>query len=215
MSKSKFKKLAERSITMINVADWPAFEVARTDGWFCLPAKPEGERYSKTVIKDHFQGRDLGNDEHTQTFIGVDDTVDDLLTLCEHFGAMAIEGDEPTEEELKAAEKKYQEFLWEEVREADALYNQYHDMRWISDHAKRAVKRFNLKREWGTDTSVKVQCPNCAAHNLPTAAKCACGVILDWDRAEKLGLLSDKQIETHNAEKVGKKPRAEKVAVEA
>lgn len=189
------KKFEKRQRTLVNVADFTAFDEMRQTGYFMLPARKEGERYGKLVVGDVVSKMPLGEDRYQEMVVEADDLADSLINDhgADKFGCFVADGAEPTDEELEKAERVYDEWMRKQVAEADVLWGQYHKHIFIGTHAKTAAKKLGLKREWLADIAETKRCPNCTAPNAPTQARCACGAVLDWERARDMGLLTERE----------------------
>lgn len=111
-------------------------------------------------------------------------------------GFFAISNREiPTEGELAAARAELQEYARFALREANELWARYGKTQFLSNHHFWAATFLHQDMPWHRRYEEKQRCPECDNAVPIRAAKCACGVILNWPLAAKRGLLSDRQIE--------------------
>ena len=111
---------------------------------------------------------------------------EDVIRGYEDFGVFVIDGEQPTDEELKAANKKRMQFYRRLVDEADTSWRAYGNRSLINGHAHIAAEELSLKREWAMDSTEMVDCPACMQKIVPGTVKCAqCGAVLDQERAKQ------------------------------
>lgn len=182
-------------VTIVSLAPYSPFGVHRTEGDYVMPAKKKDEPYAKLVVKDGRTFKDFGEKQKVWETVAAREIAEDLTRDCSEHGVFIAAGDEPTDEELRAAAKKLrQEFYPRLIEEADSSYARTGDRKDISLHARVAARILNLKRDWALDLSELTPCIGCQELVAESVVKCKnCGAILNWEKARALGLVSPEQ----------------------
>ena len=95
----------------------------------------------------------------------------------------------PTEEELRGARAKLDEFYRALVASADREWERSHSYLFIHDLQRRAAANLGLEKEWYYQVRETAECPGCGERVKPGVAVCkSCGAILDREKALALGL---------------------------
>ncbi len=107
-------------------------------------------------------------------------------------GVFVCAGDTPTEEELRDARAKLDEFYRALVAAADREWERSHSFLFIHDLQRRARRRiWACKKEWYYQARETAECPGCGERVKPNVAVCkSCGAILDREKALALGLVA-------------------------
>lgn len=197
----------QEHVTIVSVWPLTAFNTQRAHGTFEMEGCPicktpdgvtpkhltESGHYSTLRVTDRKESRDIGNDEHVDVIVNRYDLANDLVSLAPHLGVFAIEGDEPTEEELEAARTKLRAWAGGPVEEADRIWQVKRDPARISATAHVCAKMLGQRREWMTDTAPKRVCAGCGEFISPDAARCRCGAVIDYEKARDLLLLTERE----------------------
>ena len=214
------------SVTIVSLYPLkPSFSGSFTPlGFFEMEAAPDCAKHKQPVcaeclpyvtytVEDRVEGIDLGFDRKMQNTVDAEDVAEDLIR--DEHGFFIIKGEEPTVEELKAERAKMVAWLKAKLADSDDAWNRWHDRKMIPESARIACRVLGEQREWITDTTERAACPSCSKMLNPTAAKCECGAVLDWQRAYDLAMLTPTQEERGIAEgkiKTFYKPKAQKAA---
>lgn len=187
--------------TIVSVAPFVTLDHHHQLGHYVIPAKEADKPYASLVVWDRYAPKDYGNNKIEREMVNAEDLADDLIGVhreddLRKVGVFRSAGDEPTEEELKEATARLEEYLRRCVAEAAASWDRFHDRRKIGDHALAAARYFGLKVEWAVDMREMVPCAACQELIAPSAVKCGkCGAIRDWERAREMGLVTVDQYE--------------------
>ena len=106
-------------------------------------------------------------------------------------GVFVCAGNAPTEEELRGAREKLEEFYRAQVASADREWERSHSYLFIHDLQRRAAEYLGLEKEWYYRApAYSKECPGCGERVKPGVALCrSCGAILDREKAQALGLV--------------------------
>jgi hypothetical protein len=105
-------------------------------------------------------------------------------------GVFVCAGDTPSEEELRGAQEKLDEFYRALVASADREWERSHSFLFIHDLQRRAAARLGLEKEWHYQARETEECPGCGDRVKPGVAVCkSCHAILNRDKAMALGLV--------------------------
>ena len=109
-------------------------------------------------------------------------------------GVFVCAGDAPTEEELRGAREKLDEFYRALVAAADREWERSHSFLFIHDLQRRAAARLGLEKEWYYQARETGECPGCGERVKPGVAVCkSCDAILDREKALALGLIQPRR----------------------
>ena len=187
------------TVTIVSLAPYKALDFHHNLGYFVIPAREEGQPYAKLVVKDATAVLRFGDNINIPQPVKAMDLAEDLIGKhagdnLEPHGVFIAKGDEPTEKELAAAKKKMEEFYKKKVDEADSDFARFGDRKRLTIHAHAAAKHFGLKRPWLLDLAEMAACEGCKELIDPEAVSCPkCRAIRDWEKARKLGLVSQEQ----------------------
>lgn len=157
--------------------------------------KPEGKKYSTTVINESVCFKDFGENQKETFRVAPEDMLKDILADCDGQGVWGSEDEVPTPEDVASAEKRQREFYLKSIAEADSIWARSGDPARIPFHARIGARELNIEREWAKDTSSMEPCKGCKKLVSTGAVKCGhCGAILDWEGAIGLGLVTEEQV---------------------
>jgi hypothetical protein len=169
----------------------------RTYGTFRVAGRQEGEEYSLTRITPRTAVMDYGDKRTLPLPIAAREIADDLCREINSdagersfLGVFVCAGNTPTEEELRAAREKLNEFYRALVAAADREWERSHSYLFIHDLQRRAAGQLGLEKEWYYQAPVYGgECPGCGERVKAGVAVCkSCGAILDREKALALGL---------------------------
>jgi hypothetical protein len=104
-------------------------------------------------------------------------------------GVFVCAGAAPTDEELRGAQARLDDFYRSLVAAADREWERSHSFLFINDLQRRAAARLGLDKDWYPHGREMAECPGCGERVKPGVAVCkSCGAILDRDKALALGL---------------------------
>jgi hypothetical protein len=104
-------------------------------------------------------------------------------------GVFVCAGEAPTEEELRSAQEKLNDFYRALVAAADREWERSHTFLFIHDLQRRAASQLGLEKEWHYQSRETEECPGCGERVKPGVAVCkSCGAILNREKAVALGL---------------------------
>lgn len=216
------------TVKIFNVSDvevrierpWVNFNASQRGKFVIVPAKREGERYSKPFVIADIVQIPIRNDSNktvstygqraeflAQDALNPDDMQGSWKTVrplnagnsinqdvnLYHWGLFWTRNDVPTDEEIATAETRL-----------EANYNRLIDeakMLWASDKKReigtthrRAASYFGLEFEWNVLYTTQKECPGCGTKISPKAVICPkCPATFNWTEALSLGLRSKQQ----------------------
>ena len=172
-----------------------------------LPAAASGA-VGSVVVGPGVSKRDLGNNQHV-AIVNISPRVMalDLMGLeagrCDNrnrpktghssswweMGVFVPEGDEPTEEEVAAANARLRTWCTERVIHGDNQYAMTKNAGAVDALAKKAARILKVDREWAqdlTEGSGGIDCPCCRGRIRAGAKKCVhCNELVGYDKAGK------------------------------
>jgi hypothetical protein len=175
-----------------------SYTANRTYGMFQIAGKAEGEAYALTRVTPRTAVMDYGDKRILPLPISAREIAEDLCREVNSdagersfLGAFVCAGNAPTEEELRGAREKLQEFYKSLVASADREWERSHSHLFIHDLQRRAAANLGLEKEWYYHAPAYAgECPGCGERIKPGVAICrSCGAILDREKAQTLGLL--------------------------
>ena len=105
-------------------------------------------------------------------------------------GVFVCAGDAPSEQELKSAEEKLDEFYRALVASADREWERSHSFLFIHDLQRRAAAKLGIEKEWYYQVRETEECPGCGDRVKPGVAVCkSCHAVLNREKALALGLI--------------------------
>jgi hypothetical protein len=157
--------------------------------------RKHGERYSRTDLNQATCFKDYGENQKEVFVVDPLDMAQDIINDCPGQGLWAGRAPTPSEEDILAAEAKQTQFYKDKIEEADGDWARKQDPKSISFHARVGARELNVKRDWAKDTSSLLPCKGCKELISVDAVKCGrCGAVLDWERAQALGLVTEEQV---------------------
>ena len=100
------------------------------------------------------------------------------------------DGNVPTEEDLRGARSRLEDFYRALVAAADREWERSHSFLFIHDVQRRAAEHLGLRKEWYYQSRDTEECPGCGERVKPGVVVCkTCHAVLDRDKAQALGLV--------------------------
>lgn len=169
----------------------------RMYGTFQIAGRAEGEPYALTRVTPRTAVMDYGDKRTLPLAIPAREIAEDVCREINSdagersfLGVFVCAGEAPTEEELRGAQKRLDEFYRALVAAADREWERSHSFLFIHDLQRRAAARLGMEKEWHYQARQTVECPGCGERIKPGIAVCkACHAILDRDKALALGLI--------------------------
>lgn len=196
--------------TSLIISAWPnePFRENRPHGFFTMEGAPKCTVHrkapcpvckpvAKLIVKKAFETTDIGDDRRMGHTVDDQDLANDLARGVKHFGVLACEGEEPTQEEITTAYANLEAYLKMVKENEDRVFGAT-GRHYNLSHAQIAVEYFGETRTWSSESSAKTPCPACGTPNLVSTARCLnvqCGAVLNWEKARELGVLRPDQIE--------------------
>ena len=188
--------------TLVNISSqvWPPRQ--RTYfGSLQIQTPRAGERFAITRIPASVGVVDLGDKRTMEFAISAREIAEDLARELNSdsgegsfHGVFVAEGNEPTEAEIAAAQRKLDEFHHRLVAAADLEWERTHNPMFVTDLERRAARELKLEKPWLYDPKPQAECPACAETIRPGVAVCrSCGAILDRAKAAQFGLVAPPQ----------------------
>ena len=188
----------ERSLQAViaNITD-QSYTAHRTYGTFQISGRAAGEEYALTRVTPRTAMMDYGDKRTLPLAITAREIADDLCREVnsdagEHsfLGVFVCAGNVPTEDELRSARARLEEFYRALVAAADREWERSHSFLFIHDVQRRAVGHLGLNKEWYYQARETAECPGCSERVKPGVAVCkSCKAVLDREKALALGLL--------------------------
>lgn len=95
--------------------------------------------------------------------------------------------EEPTKEEVKAAQGRSRDWDRQLLAEADGLSDQGLQKEIQAEH-RHAARRLGQVRKWDEPLHAMEDCEGCGQKILPSTVVHTCGAVRDWDKAIALGM---------------------------
>src|SRR5580693_7598046 len=170
----------------------------RMYGTFQIAGRGEGESFALTRITPRTAVMDYGDKRTLPLAITAREIAEDLCREVNSdagersfLGVFVCAGDSPTEQELRAAQEKLDDFYRALVAAADREWERSHSFLFIHDLQRRAAARLGLEKEWHYQARETEECPGCGDRVKPGVAVCkSCGAILNREKAAELGLVA-------------------------
>jgi len=161
-----------------------------------VQATSQGEAYALTRVTPRTAVMDYGDKRTLPLPIAARDIAEDLCREINsdagersYLGVFVCAGDIPTDDELRVAREKLEDFYRALVAAADREWERSHSYLFIHDLQRRAAANLGLDKEWHYQVRNTAECPGCGERLKPGVAVCrVCGAILDRERASALGL---------------------------
>ena len=169
----------------------------RMYGTFLIAGRGDGEPCSLTRITPRTAVMDYGDKRTLPLPISAREIADDICREInsdagEHsfLGVFVCAGETPTEEELRGAQEKLDEFYRGLVAAADREWERSHSFLFIHDLQRRAAARLGMEKEWYYQARETEECPGCGDRVKPGVAVCkSCHAVLNREKALALGLI--------------------------
>jgi len=169
----------------------------RMYGTFQIAGRGEGEAFALTRITPRTAVMDYGDKRSLPLAITAREIAEDLCREINSdagersfLGVFVCAGDSPTEQELRAAHEKLDEFYRALVAAADREWERSHSFLFIHDLQRRAAAQLGVEKEWHYQSRETEECPGCGERVKPGVAVCkSCHAILNRDKALALGLI--------------------------
>jgi hypothetical protein len=174
-----------------------SYTAHRTYGTFQIAGRGAGEEYSLTRVTPRTAVMDYGDKRILPLAITAREIAEDLCREVNSdagersfLGVFVCAGNTPTEDELRNARSRLEEFYRAMVAAADREWERSHSFLFIHDLQRRAAGHLGLDKEWYYQARETAECPGCGERVKPGVAVCkSCGAILDREKALALGLI--------------------------
>jgi hypothetical protein len=168
----------------------------RSYGTFQIAARGEGEKFALTRITPRTAVMDYGDKRTLPLQITAREIAEDICREINsdageqsYLGVFVCAGDAPTEQELRVASEKLDEFYRALVAAADREWERSHSFLFIHDLQRWAALRLGLEKEWHYQARETQECPGCGERVKAGVAVCkSCHAILNREKALALGL---------------------------
>ena len=169
----------------------------RMYGTFQVAGRAEGEACALTRITPRTAVMDYGDKRTLPLPIAAREIAEDICREINSdagersfLGVFVCAGEAPSDEELKDAQEKLDEFYRALVAAADREWERSHSYLFIHDLQRRAAARLGLEKEWHYQARETEECPGCGDRVKPGVAVCkSCHAILNREKALALGLI--------------------------
>jgi hypothetical protein len=173
------------------------FMAHRMYGTFQVAGRGEREDFALTRISPRTAVMDYGDKRTLPLAITAREIAEDICREINSdagersfLGVFLCAGDAPTDEELRGAREKLDEFYRALVAAADREWERSHSFLFIHDLQRRAAAALGLEKEWHYQARETAECPGCGERVKPGVAVCrSCGAILNREKALALGLV--------------------------
>ena len=182
---------------IVNITD-QSYAAHRTYGTYQIAGRAEGQAYAMTRVSPRTAVMDYGDKRILPLPISAREIAEDICREVNSdagersfLGVFVCEGSAPTEEELRVAREKLDEFYRSLIAAADREWERSHSYLFIHDLQRRAAANLGLEKEWFYRApAYNAECPGCGERVKPGVALCrSCGAILDREKALALGLV--------------------------
>jgi len=168
----------------------------RTYGTFPIAGRDAGQGYALTRVTPRTAVMDYGDKRVLPLEISAREIAEDHCREINSdagensfLGVFVCAGDTPTEEELRRARARLEEFYRALVAAADREWERSHSFLFINDLERRAAAHLGLEKEWFYQERETQECPGCGERVKPGVAVCkTCNAILDREKALAPGL---------------------------
>jgi len=175
----------------------------RMYGTFQIAGRGEGtkgtgaERFALTRVSPRTAVMDYGDKRTLPLAITAREIADDICREINSdagensfMGVFVCAGEAPTEQELKSAQEKLDEFYRALVASADREWERSHSFLFIHDLQRRAAAKLGTEKEWYYQVRETEECPGCGDRVKPGVAVCkSCHAVLNREKALALGLI--------------------------
>jgi len=183
-------------VVIANITE-QSYTAHRTYGTFQISGRMAGMEVALTRVTPRTAVMDYGDKRILPLAITASEIAEDLCREINSdagensfLGVFVCAGNTPTEDELRGARTRLEEFYRALVATADREWERSHSFLFIHDLQRRAAGHLGLNKEWYYQARETAECPGCGERVKPNVAVCkTCGAILDRDKALTLGLL--------------------------
>ena len=183
------------TVVIANITE-QSYIAHRTYGTFRIEGRSEAEEYSLTRITSRTTVMDYGDKRTLPLVISAREIAEDLCREINSdagersfLGVFVCAEEIPTEDELRGAHEKLEDFYRSLVAAADREWERSHSFLFIHDLQRRAAANLGLQKEWFYQVRETAECPGCGERLKPGVAVCkSCHAILDREKALALGL---------------------------
>jgi hypothetical protein len=173
------------------------FMAHRMYGTFQIAGRGDGEACALTRITPRTAVMDYGDKRTLPLAITAREIAEDICREINSdagersfLGVFVCAGDTPTEEELRGARERLDNFYRALVAAADREWERSHSFLFIHDLQRRAAAQLGIEKEWHYQARETEECPGCGERVKPGVAVCrSCHAILNRDKALALGLI--------------------------
>src|SRR6202140_1822141 len=189
-------RMNNETAVIANITD-QSYLAHRTYGTFQINGRSEAEAYALLRVTPRTAVMDYGDKRTLPLQISALEIANDICREINSdagersfLGVFVCAGDAPTEEELRGAQEKLDEFYRALVAAADREWERSHSFLFIHDLQRRAAARLGLQKEWHYQARETEECPGCGERIKPGVAVCkSCHAILNREKALALGLI--------------------------
>jgi hypothetical protein len=189
--------MQQHTAAIVNITE-QSYLAHRTYGTFSIGEREAGQAYALTRVTSRTAVMDYGDKRVLPLEISAREIADDLCREINSdagensfLGLFVCAGDSPTEEELRRARARLEEFYRALVAAADREWERSHSFLFINDLERRAAAHLGLEKEWFYQQRETQECPGCGERIKPGVAVCkTCNAILDREKALALGLVA-------------------------
>jgi hypothetical protein len=183
-------------VVIANITE-QSYTAHRTYGTFQISGRMAGMEVALTRVTPRTAVMDYGDKRILPLAITAREIAEDLCREINSdagensfLGVFVCAGSAPTEDELRSARTRLEEFYRALVATADREWERSHSFLFIHDLQRRAAGHLGLNKEWYYQARETAECPGCGERVKPNVAVCkTCGAILDREKALTLGLL--------------------------
>src|SRR6266478_9651501 len=182
----------DRSLQVViaNITE-QSYTAQRTYGTFQITGRAAGEEYSLTRVTPRTATMDYGDKRILPLAITAREIAEDLCREVNSdagensfLGVFVCAGNDPTEEELRGARSRIEDFYRALVAAADREWERSHSFLFIHDVQRRAAGHLGLNKEWYYQARETAEGPGCGERVKPGVAVCkSCKAILDREKA--------------------------------
>jgi hypothetical protein len=183
--------------TIANITE-QSYTAQRTYGTFQIAGRGAGQEYALTRVTPRTGVMDYGDKRILPLAITAREIAEDLCREVNSdagersfLGVFVCAGQKPTEDELRGARSRLEEFYRALVAAADREWERSHSYLFIHDLQRRAAGHLKLEKEWYYQApAYDGECPGCGERVKRGVAVCkSCRAVLDRDKALALGLI--------------------------
>jgi len=169
----------------------------RMYGTFQIAGRGEEAKFAVTRVSPRTAVMDYGDKRTLPLAITAREIAEDICREINSdagensfMGVFVCGGDAPSEQELKGAEAKLEEFYRAMVASADREWERSHSFLFIHDLQRRAAAKLGIEKEWYYQVRETEECPGCGDRVKPGVAVCkSCHAVLNREKALALGLI--------------------------